>query len=55
MEESVKHEKIVKSFKMCSISSTLDGTEDDAPFEESEIPYSNMSDNRFFVDLLRFP
>lgn len=32
-----------------------DGTEDDASFEESESPYSNISDNRFFVVLLGFP
>jgi hypothetical protein len=51
---SVK-QKIVKPFKMCSISSDLDGTEDDAPFEESESPYSNISDSRFFVNLLGFP
>lgn len=45
MGGSVKHEKIVKSFKMYSISSALDGIEDDAPFEGSESPYTNISDN----------
>lgn len=43
MEGSVKHDVF------------QDGTEDDASFEESESPYSNISDNRFFVVLLGFP
>jgi hypothetical protein len=33
----VGHKTVVKSFKKCSISIALDGAEDDAPFEESEV------------------
>lgn len=39
----VKHETIVKSFKKCSTSSVLDGTENDI-FEESESPDISIND-----------
>jgi hypothetical protein len=54
--ESVKHETHMKSFKKCSISNAFDATEDDALFEGSESPDSNMSykcDSRD-KDLLEF-
>jgi hypothetical protein len=44
----VKEEIVVKSFKKCGISNALDGTEDDALFEDSESEnsdYSTMSES----------
>ncbi|KFM80754.1 hypothetical protein X975_07639, partial [Stegodyphus mimosarum] len=46
----VKAEVTVKSFKMCGISNALDGTEDDALFEEGDTSDDrNSSDKDILV------
>ncbi|CAI9743515.1 Hypothetical predicted protein [Octopus vulgaris] len=39
--DGVRPEIIVKAFKKCGISNALDGTEDDALFEDSDFSSSN--------------
>ena len=45
--QQVKSGTIVKSFKKCGISNTLDGSEDDILYEESDVSSENNCEDDF--------
>ena len=45
--QSVKSDTIVKSLKKCGISNTLDGSEDDNLYEESDASSENNHEDDF--------
>jgi hypothetical protein len=50
---TVKQETAVKSFKKCGACNTLDGTEDDVPFEESDSSDSNTSNDECWQPVMK--